>query len=123
LRVGPHRVVDVAVVLHVIRIRTAVSPDVARDPAGRTDVVVAADRADVLPPGTDANERGLLPIGQNLLGLVDVDDDLGPHRDLHTERGDRLWLVEDGFERISGLDPLVVAGSEESEIVDARVAK
>src|SRR6266568_6606951 len=33
LRVGPHRVVDVAVVLHVVRIRTAVSPDVAGGPA------------------------------------------------------------------------------------------
>src|SRR5207248_4082078 len=56
LRVGPHRVVDIAVVLHVVGIRAAVSPDVAGDPAGRADVVVAADRADVLPPGADADE-------------------------------------------------------------------
>src|SRR5207248_7894391 len=47
LGVGAHRVVDVAVVLHVVGVRAAVAPDVPRDPTGRTDVVVAADAADV----------------------------------------------------------------------------
>ena len=62
-------------------------------------------------------------IGQNLLGLVDVDDDLRAQRNLDTERGDRLGLVQNGFQRISGLDPVVVAAIEEADVVDARVAK
>src|SRR2546430_6648083 len=76
LRVGPHRVVDVAIVLHVVGVGATVPPDVARDPAGRADVVVAADLADVLPPGADADERGMLPIGEDLLGVLDVEDEL-----------------------------------------------
>src|SRR6185312_11106839 len=48
LRVRAHRVVHVAVVLHVVRVRAAVTPDVAGDAAGRLDVVVAAYLADVL---------------------------------------------------------------------------
>src|SRR4249919_3249614 len=56
LRVGTHGVVDVAVVLHVVGVGPAVAPDIALDPAGRADVVVAADVTDVLAPGPDADE-------------------------------------------------------------------
>src|ERR1700737_1394299 len=97
LRVGSHRVVDVAVVLHVIGIRAAVPPDVAPESAGRGNVVVAAHRADVLPPGPPPDERGMLLIGQDLPWLIDVDDDLGACRDLGAKRRDRLGLVEDRF--------------------------
>src|SRR5947208_6110725 len=78
LRIRSHRVVHVAVVLHVVRVRAAIPPDVTGDPAGSTDVVVAADLADVLVPSPDADESGILPVGQDLLGLVDVDDELRP---------------------------------------------
>src|SRR6266576_6269864 len=50
LRVLAHRVVHVAVVLHVVRVGTAVPPHVALDPACRPDVVVATHVADVLAP-------------------------------------------------------------------------
>ena len=52
LRVGTHRVVDVPVVLHVVRVGAAVAPHVALDAPRRADVVVAADLADVLVPGS-----------------------------------------------------------------------
>src|ERR1700756_2743866 len=76
LRVGTHRVVDRAVMLHVVRVTAAVAPDVAGDPSGRRDVVVAAALADVLVPGADADEGGALPVGEDLLRAVDVDDHL-----------------------------------------------
>src|SRR5258706_4171169 len=58
LRIRPHRVVHVAVVLHVVGVGAAIAPDVALDPTGRADVVVATDVADVLAPGPNADERG-----------------------------------------------------------------
>ena len=85
LRVGAHRVVDVPVVLHVVRVRPAIAPHVALDPARWPDVVVAADRADVLPPGPDADERRTFLIGQDLLRLGQVDEIFGMLRDRDTE--------------------------------------
>src|SRR6266508_166738 len=95
LRVGAHRVVHVAVVLHVVGVRAAVAPHVACDPPGRADVVVAADLADVLVPCPDADESRLFLVGENLLGLVDVDDDLRVQRDLDAERADRRRFTQD----------------------------
>src|SRR5205823_1862588 len=89
LRVRTHRVVHVAVVLHVVRVRAAVAPNVAGDPAGSADVVVAADVADVLLPAPDADQSGMLRVSHDLLGLVDVDDEVRPLRDLDTERRHR----------------------------------
>src|SRR3989442_15145992 len=109
--------------LHVVRIRAAVSPDVAGGPAGRPDVVVAADRADVLPPGADADERGVLLVGDDLLGFVDVNDHLRAEGERATEGRHRLGLVENRFERVSGLDPVVVATVEQTDVVDAGVTK
>src|SRR6476469_4777604 len=53
LGVGPHRVLDRPVVLHVVGVRPAVAPDVTADPTCRPDVVVAAHGTDVLTPGPD----------------------------------------------------------------------
>src|SRR4029079_17854121 len=56
LGIGAHLVVDAAVVLHVVGVGAAVAPDIARDSAGRLDVVVAADLADVLLPAANADQ-------------------------------------------------------------------
>jgi hypothetical protein len=58
-----------------------------------------------------------------LLGLDDVDDDLWTKRNVDTERRDRLGLVEDRFERVSGLDPVIVAAVEQANIGRARITK
>src|SRR3989442_12809203 len=123
LRVRTHRVVDVAVVLHVVRVRAAVAPHVALDPAGRADVVVAADVADVLTPGADAHEGGAVSIRNDLLRLIDVDDALGPKRDLDPEARDRGRLPENGFKRVAGAYPPVVAAIEKPHVVDAGVTQ
>src|SRR5712691_3308365 len=103
LRVGPHRVVDVAVVLHVVGVGATVPPNVAGDAAGWADVVVAADLADVLLPGPDADEERVLPVAHDVLGLVDVDDDLRAQRDPDTERRDRRRLPDDLLDRVTRL--------------------
>src|SRR5205823_1840529 len=100
-----------------------VAPDVARDPAGRPDVVVAADPADVLVPRPDADEGRSGRVGDDLLGLVDVDDVLRPARDRGTEGGHRDGLSLDRLERVALLDPAVVATIEQPNVVDAGVPK
>src|SRR5262249_49855146 len=74
LRVLAHRVVDVAVVLHVVGVAAAVAPHVALDPPGWADVVVAADLADVFAPRPHADQRRPGRVGDDLLGFLDVDD-------------------------------------------------
>src|SRR5439155_2373717 len=123
LRVGTHRVVHVAVVLHVVGVRAAVAPDVACDPARRTDVVVAADLADVLVPGPDADEGGSVGIEQDLLRLLDVDDDLRAARNLDPERRDGRRLADNRLQWVARLDPPVIASVEEADVVDAAVAQ
>src|SRR2546427_8088091 len=123
LGVGAHRVVDVAVVLHVVGIRTAIPPDIAGNPAGRDDVVVAARRADVLLPGADADEGCMLLVGQDLLCVVDVDDDLRAPRDSGTEGCDPRWRVANRVEQVTRLDPVVVSAIEQADVVDAGVMK
>ena len=124
LGVRPHRVVDVAVVLHVVGVGAAVAPDVALDPARRADVVVAADVADVLAPRADADEGRAVGVGDDLLGLVDVDDDLraaagSAPRSSATGVGSR-GSVSSG---LPGPDPPVVAAIEQPHVVDAGVAQ
>jgi hypothetical protein len=65
----------------------------------------------------------MLPVGEDLLGFADVDDELGTQRDLNTERSDRWRPVEDRLERVSGLDPVVVATIEQADVVDARITE
>src|SRR5215469_1826290 len=48
--VWAHGVVEVAVVLHVVGVAAAVAPDIAGDPPGGADVVVAGAFADVFVP-------------------------------------------------------------------------
>src|SRR5439155_9851335 len=123
LRVGAHRVVHVAVMLHVVGIRATVAPDVTGDPARGVDVVVAADLADLLVPGPDADQSGVLLVGKDLLRLVDVDNDLRAQRNLDTERRDRRGLADDRLERVARPDPPVVAAVEQADVVDAGVAQ
>src|SRR5207247_1059823 len=123
LRVGAHRVVEVAVVLHVVGVGAAVAPHVAGDASCRADVVVTAVLTDVLVPGADADEGGAFGVGEDLLGLVDVDDGFGPLGDPNAERGDRLGLAADRFERVTGLNPGVVAAVEQADVVDAAVVQ
>src|SRR3989442_3736502 len=109
--------------LHVVGTRATVAPDVTGDPPGRVDVVVTADLADVLVPGPDADQSGMLPVGKDLLRLVDVHDDLRAQRNLDTERRDRRGLADDRLERVARPDPPVVAAVEQADIVDAGVAQ
>src|SRR6185436_5587329 len=85
LGVRTHRVVHVAVVLHVIRVRPAVAPDVAGNASRGLDVVVTAHLADVLAPGPDTDEGRCRGIGDDLLRLLDVDDDLRADGDRGSE--------------------------------------
>src|SRR5207253_1861677 len=110
-------------VLHVVGVRTAVPPDIAGNPTGWDYVVVAADRADVLLPGADADEGRMPPVGEDPLGVVDVDDDLRAARDLDTEGRDRHGLAGDCLQRITCLDPVVVSAIEQADVVDAGVTK
>ncbi len=123
LGVGPHRVVDVAVVLHVVGVRAAVAPDIAGDPPRRADVVVAADPADVLLPRPDADESRAVAVGQDLLGLREVHDDLGVLRDRQAEGRHRGGLADDRLDRVAGPDPPVVAAVEQPDVVDPGVAQ
>src|SRR5438876_5071902 len=123
LRVGAHRVVHVAVMLHVVGIRATVAPDVTGDPARGVDVVVAADLADLLVPGPDADQSGVLLVGKDLLRLVDVDDDLRAQRNLDTERRDRRGLADDRPEPVARPDPPAVPAGARAELVDAGVAQ
>src|SRR5439155_17765961 len=123
LRVVAHRVVEVAVVLHVVGVGAAVAPHVAGDASCRADVVVSAVLTDVLVPGADADEGGAFGVGEDLLGLDDVDDGFGPLGDASAERGDRLGLAADRFERVTGLSPGVVAAVEQADVVDAAVVQ
>ena len=107
--------------LHVVGVRTAVAPDISGDAARRADVVVAADRADVLLPRAHAHESRVLLIGQDLLGLVDIDDEVGPLRDRDAETLDRRRLPDDRLQRITRLDPPVIAAVEQSDVVNPGV--
>src|SRR5207244_13455673 len=110
-------------VLHVAGRSVPVAPDVACDPGRRTDVVVAADLADVLVPGPDADEGGSVGIEQDLLRLLDVDDDLRAARNLDPERRDGSRLADNRLQWVARLDPPVVASVEEADVVDAAVAQ
>ena len=68
------------------------------------------------------DERGAVRVGQDLLGLVDVDDDLRPDRHDGPERRDRRRRPVDGLDRVALLDPPVVAAVEQPDVVDAGVA-
>ena len=109
--------------LHVVGVGAAVAPDVTGDPSGRADVVVAADGADVLLPRADADERGAILVGEDLLRLVDVHDDLRPLRGRDAEALDRHGLAGDRLERVASADPPVVAAVEEAHVVDPGVAE
>ncbi len=75
----------------------------------------------MLAPRPDADECGSARVGDDLLGLRDVDDDLGTNGDDRTEVGDRRRFAEDGLDRVAGADPPVVATVEQPDIVDAGV--
>src|SRR5581483_11512149 len=121
LRVGAHGVVDGAVVLHVVRVTPAVAPDVSGDPPGGRDVVVAAALADVLVPGADADEGGVLRVGEDLLRLGEIDDHLRARRDRGAEGRDRYGLARRRLERLAAADPRVVPAVQQADVVDARV--
>src|SRR5262249_19520143 len=123
LGVRPHGVVDAAVVLHVVGVAAAVAPDVAGDPSGGTDVVVATHRADVLAPGPDGHERRPVRVGDPLLGLVDVADQVGADGDRRAECRHGHRLPVDRLERVTLADPAVVAPVEDPDVVDTRVAE
>jgi len=110
-------------VLHVVGVRAAVAPDIARDPTRRPDVVVAADLADLLFPGPDADEGGAFVVGEDLLGFLDVDDHIRAERDGDAEALDGGGGTDRGLDRIAGADPPVVPAVEETDVVDAGIAQ
>src|SRR2546421_51390 len=81
LRVGAHRVVHVAVMLHVVGVRATVAPDVTGDPASRADVVGAADLSDLPGPSS----RPLL-VGV-AFGVAAIEDDRGVAGDSERAQG------------------------------------
>jgi hypothetical protein len=77
----------------------------------------------VFPPGPDADQGRSPRIREDLLGLLDVDDDLWTERHLHAEGWDRGRFPRHRFEAVSRLDPPVVATVEEPDVVDPGVAE
>ena len=122
LRVRPHRVVHVPVVLHVVRVGAAVAPHVALDPAGRLDVVVAADPADVLLPAADGDEGRAVGVGDDRLRLGQVGDELRVDRDLRRRTRAPRPAGSASLERVAVADPPVVAAVEQPDVADAGVA-
>ena len=69
-------------------------------------------------------QRRAVAVGEDLLRLVDVDDQLRSLRDRGPERRRRASArAVDGLERVALADPAVVAAVEEPDVVDARVAQ
>ena len=77
----------------------------------------------MLAPRPDADERRAVGIGQDLLGLRDVDDQLRALRDRRAELRHRDGLARRRLDRVAFADPPVVPAVEKADIVDARVAQ
>ena len=77
----------------------------------------------MLAPCAHADERGPGGVGDDLLGLLDVDDDLGTDRDRDAEGVDGRGRAKDGLERVAALDPPVVATVEQPDVIDPGVAQ
>ena len=77
----------------------------------------------MLAPGPNADQGGPGRVGQDILGLLDVDDDLGAKRDRTPNDGDRRGQAIDRLERIAALDPRVVAAVEQADVVHSGVTQ
>ena len=74
-------------------------------------------------PGPNTDQSRTIGVGDNLLGFVDVHDDLGAGGNGGSKRCDRRGCAQRGFQLVPGGDPCVVATIENSKVVDASVVE
>src|SRR4029079_1662792 len=96
-------------------------PDVAGNASRGLDVVVTAHLADVLAPGPDTDEGRCRGIGDDLLRLLDVDDDLRADGDRGSEGRQGGGRPQRRLELVPRLHPVVVSAVEQADVFDAAV--